>query len=433
MRRLPLLLLLLAPVLLLAAPGLAAERFPPPEFETEYAMPPTHVESGEAATWETIDTVALAAALGLAAWLSLVRRSRRGLVWLGIASLAYFGFWREGCVCAIGATQNVALALFDPAYTLPLPVLLFFFLPLLFALLGGRSFCGAVCPLGAIQDVVLVRPVRVPTGLDHALRLLPHVYLGLAVLLAATGAAFIICEYDPFVAFFRLSGSFNMLVLGGSLLVVGAFVGRPYCRYLCPYGVLLSLTSRLSRSRVRITPDRCVQCRLCEDSCPFGAIELPTPARAPAWRAGARRRLGRLVLAAPLIIAAGAGAGWLAGEPLSRTHPTVRKATIVHASESGADVSEFADELRAFTKEGGEPEPLYAAADEIRGRFRLGGTLLGVWIALVVALKLIHLTLLSRSRDYEADRGSCLSCGRCFEFCPQEHQRRDRLVEVSTR
>jgi polyferredoxin len=64
-----------------------------------------------------------------------------------------------------------------------------------------------------------------------------------------------------------------MLVVGGAVLVLSTFIGRPYCRFLCPYGVLLGWLSRLSWSGVTITPDECVVCRLCEDACPFGAIE----------------------------------------------------------------------------------------------------------------------------------------------------------------
>ena len=83
--------------------------------------------------------------------------------------MAYFGFYREGCVCPIGSIQNVAVALTDPQYSIPMVVTATFFLPLVMAVFFGRAFCGGVCALGAMQELVLVKPVQVPPRLDRAL------------------------------------------------------------------------------------------------------------------------------------------------------------------------------------------------------------------------------------------------------------------------
>ena len=40
--------------------------------------------------------------------------------------------------------------------------------------------------------------------------------------------------------------SWILLLLGGAFVVIGMFVGRPYCRFLCPYGALLKLASSIS-------------------------------------------------------------------------------------------------------------------------------------------------------------------------------------------
>ena len=253
----------------------AVERFPPPDF-TDHKLPVTTVPPPRAEFYQYLDLAALVAALGGASYLAIVKRSRRGLFLLAIASLAWLGFWRGGCICPVGSIQNVTLALFDPTYALPWTAAAIFTLPIVFTLFFGRTFCAAVCPLGAMQELVALRPASVPLWLDHVLGLFRYVYLGAGVLFAATGSAFVVCRYDPFVGFFRRSASANMLVLGACFLVGGIFIGRPYCRYLCPYGAILGIVSRWSKWHVRIPPQQCIQCRLCEDVCPYGAIREPT-------------------------------------------------------------------------------------------------------------------------------------------------------------
>ncbi|HOW71853.1 MAG TPA: 4Fe-4S binding protein [Phycisphaerae bacterium] len=248
----------------------------PEDIGGAYVIPAVQRSVSRSVWWGAVDVAVLSVALAASAWLALRRRSRRGLVFLTIGSLAYFGFYRDGCVCPIGAIQNVAVALVDHSYAVPLVVVIFFFLPLVAALLFGRVFCGGVCPLGAIADLVVIRPVEVPRRLDGVLGAIKYLYLIVAVWLAirpAESRDFVICRFDPFVGFFRLAGPGHMLIIGGILLLVGMFIARPYCRYLCPYGAILAVLSRFSWRGVTITPDKELDCGLCVGSCPFGAIE----------------------------------------------------------------------------------------------------------------------------------------------------------------
>jgi len=410
------LVIVLAGALPLAAR--AEERFPPPDFESGYKLPVTTTPPPRSDVLEYVDVAVLAAALVAASILVLRVRSRRAVFVLMAFSLAYFGFYRQGCVCAIGAIQNVTLGLADPAYTVPLAVVAFFAAPLVFTLLFGRTFCAAVCPLGAIQDVVLLRPVRVPAWVEHGLGLVPYVYLGLAVLFAATGSAFIICEYDPFVALFRRSGSVAMLGLGVGMLLVSVFVGRAYCRFLCPLGAIFKVLSPLAWWHATITPAECIRCRLCEDACPFAAIRPPT-ADAHGPRAAGMGRLAALLALAPVLVALGAGTGRLLAPALARMHATVRLSDRIRLEEAG-EVTETTEASDAFRIHGSAPGDLYAEAAGIEAGFGTGGWLLGGWVGLVVAAKLLHLSIRRTRADYLPDRGRCLSCARCFAYCPVE-------------
>lgn len=420
--------------LILCGVALGLERFPPPDFvETNHQMPSidqiTDVKPRQD-IYEYIDVAVLLAALGLSSYLVLKKRSRRLIFGLMVFSLVYFGFWREGCVCSIGAIQNVILSVFDPDYAIPIAAALFFLLPLVFTLFFGRAFCAAVCPLGAIQDLVLLKPVSVPRWLENVLRLFAYIYLGAAILFAATGSAFVICRYDPFISMFRLSGSLNILVLGACFLVVGVFIGRPYCRFFCPYGVILRQFSRLSRRRVTITPDECIQCRLCENSCPFGAIREPMAEWPAGYYEKSKKRLGYLIGLIPVFVIL---CGWMfsAISPMtSRMHERVRLAERIYLEDTGKE-KDVTDASTAFRATGEQTEDLYADASSIREDFGLGGWLVGGFIGLVIGLKLIGLTVRRQRLDYEADRAGCLACGRCFEYCPQERLRLKNAKELT--
>ena len=408
-------------------------RYPPPELGPEYVQPTTAYPPQHELLSPLADAGVLAAAIVLASWLAYRRRSRAGLLALSVASLVWFGFLREGCVCAVGSTQNVFEALFNPGASILPATILFFTIPLFATLLWGRTFCAAVCPLGAIQEVVLLRPTSLPAWLRAGLSLLPHVYLGLAVLYAVTGGGYMICRYDPFVGMFRLGATSNMLVVGGALLLIAVFVGRPYCRFLCPYGVLLGWAAKLSRKRITITPEGCAVCRLCEGSCPYDAIAEPNREAVADRHLAGRRSLVAVLAVAPLLVAGLGWCGGLLGPELAKAHPRVALAMQVEAEEAGR-VRETTDASDVFRASGMSVEALLAEAADQRDDYVVGSRLLGAFVGLMIAFRLISLSTRRTRVDYEAERESCLACGRCFDWCPVELERKrtGTVPEVST-
>jgi len=395
----------------------AQQRFPKPEFESGYVYPEYQVTEPRSPVLEYMDVAVLIIVLSVTTWITLKKRSRKLILWISIFTVAYFGFYRQGCICPIGAIQNVSLALFNEGYTLPLTALLFFLIPLIAALLYGRQFCAGACPLGAVQELTGIYPVKIPRAVEVILSSVPYIYLGLAVLFAATDSHFIICKYDPYIGIFRLNAPMTMIVFVALLIIAGIFVNRPYCRFLCPYGVLLSWFSRFSGKHVTITPDECINCKLCKDSCPYNAI-LPSTINAPKekTRTSRSRFLGYLLLI-PVFTAAGALVAGQFSDELSMVHQDVRLANELRREEvSGIPAS--SQQAITFRESGETLSELYRKEEFVKGRYDKGAPWTGAFLGLSLGIGLLSLSIRKERDEFIPDRAKCYSCGRCFEYCP---------------
>ncbi len=159
-----------------------------------------------------------------------------------------------------------------------------------------------------------------------------------------------------------------------------------------------------------ITPDQCTQCRLCEESCPYGAINAPATADVTGERRPARRRLALLLVLLPLLVALG---GWSVGQlsgAFASLAPTQRPPDIVQGGIAALSSSVVSAEV-------------VADSAQRATRFHIAAWILGGWLGLIVGLKLIGLSARRAHHDYEADRAACLSCGRCYRDCPEELSR----------
>jgi len=185
---------------------------------------------------------------------------------------------------------------------------------------------------------------------------------------------------------------------------------------MCPYSILLKWTSVLSKWHLKTTPTECIQCRLCEDSCPFDHLHKPTVEKEPEPRSTSVKRLALLLGLSPVIIGAGIGLGLLASPVLARGHHRVRLAERVQLEKLNL-VSDTTEESRAFYETSTTTETLLAEGQRIKDKVRNGAGILGAFIGLVVSCKLLALSIRRKRTDYEPDRGDCYSCARCSDAC----------------
>ncbi len=246
-------------------------------------------------SWEIVDLVVLAVLLMAAGLLSLKHQPKCRFTALSVVGLLYFGLFRGGCICPVGATTNFCMGLAAPEM-IGETVAALFLMPLVAAFFAGRVFCTSACPLGTIQHLLARKNgYPIPRRLNNILRLIPFVLLAATAWGALRSGIFLACKLDVYKPiFFTGHAWFGQLgdlangtptepglVLVGDLLIwltlgfallLGIFVPRPFCRFACPYGALLGFFSKIGLRRRRIDAESCFACIQCTKTCPVQAI-----------------------------------------------------------------------------------------------------------------------------------------------------------------
>lgn len=231
----------------------------------------------------------------------------------------------------------------------------------------GRFFCGWVCPLGTLQQLVswLAGPSRRRRRERNRYRpwfAAKYVILIVLLVLAACGANHL-GWLDPIPLLHRAVASglrplwHGGLAPGGwvafglllAILLASAWMPRFYCRALCPLGATLGVAARLAPLRIRRDGDACSGCTLCAmacqgadeplgehrvsechvclnclDSCAeaslrWGLPSAPDPQRTMPLDVGRRRALlavAGAAVAAPVLAAGGGGRGARAADAI---------------------------------------------------------------------------------------------------------------------
>jgi polyferredoxin len=161
------------------------------------------------------------------------------------------------------------------------------------ALLLRSAFCGWICPLGFIQDILhgssawlqkrfvparkffrslSQRGQRVWAFLDKYLRFIKYGVLVWALTGAAIYGVMVFRDYDPWSALINIAEwTFTPgLVVLGLTLVGSLFVERPWCRYACPLGAVSGLLGKLSPVYIKRDAAACTSCKICTKACPMG-------------------------------------------------------------------------------------------------------------------------------------------------------------------
>lgn len=155
---------------------------------------------------------------------------------------------------------------------------------LVLALIFRRSFCGLICPFGALQELfgivgkkIFHKKFVLPSRIDKPLRYLKYIVFLVTIYFAWKTAGLWVDSYDPWAAYGHISAGFTSLTteyLIGTIVLVITLAGsllydRFFCKYLCPMGAVYGIISKISPSKIVRNKETCTNCNLCSKSCPM--------------------------------------------------------------------------------------------------------------------------------------------------------------------
>ncbi|MFL6627173.1 MAG: 4Fe-4S binding protein [Vitreoscilla sp.] len=209
-----------------------------------------------------------------------------------VFTLVFIGWFAQGQLSIVNVTALVQAAvggrglgffLYDP-----MTVVLWAFVAVSLVAWGRGTFCGWLCPFGALQELVGqvtralgLHPLRIRAALDAKLKRLKYVVLAAVVGCAALGAAAgpwtdRVVEVEPFKTAITLLfvRSWPFVAWAVALLLLSTVVFKGFCRYLCPLGAGLALLGRLRRFDWIARRAECgTPCQTCRHRCDYEAIE----------------------------------------------------------------------------------------------------------------------------------------------------------------
>ena len=154
----------------------------------------------------------------------------------------------------------------------PLPlaiVVLVVFIVLAFAF--GRSFCGYVCPIGTVQELTYLLPLKKLKISNKAITIAFRLIFSIAFVILAVAFSIGLLKYLGVKDFFNLD-SVSVFFWGFlAITVISIFLYRPFCRLACPYGVLLSLAVIKGRFKLKRN-ENCTNCKKCIEACPTNEV-----------------------------------------------------------------------------------------------------------------------------------------------------------------
>lgn len=151
---------------------------------------------------------------------------------------------------------------------------------------GNKIICGWACPFGSLQELLYTVPLpfefiknlrkkKISFFITNIVRSLLFIAM-LLILFGAIGnkKGLVIYHYiNPFNLF---NLDFDSPIMLGSViffLVISIVTYRPFCRFICPFGLVGWLFEKKSLYSIKIDHTKCINCNACDKVCPLDAAK----------------------------------------------------------------------------------------------------------------------------------------------------------------
>jgi NosR/NirI family nitrous oxide reductase transcriptional regulator len=168
----------------------------------------------------------------------------------------------------------------------PLIFIFWLFIAAVLLIWGRGLFCGWLCPYGSLSELSfkiagalgLKRfQFHLPMPWHNRLRWVKYGVFALLVGLSFYDIALAekMAEVEPFKSTFLVGGFWNrawpFVAYWMALFVLGLFIERPFCKYLCPLGAGLAIPTTFRFIKLK-RKDACTTCHACQKGCGSLAI-----------------------------------------------------------------------------------------------------------------------------------------------------------------
>ncbi len=147
----------------------------------------------------------------------------------------------------------------------------------------GRWFCGYVCPIGTIQELIYSTKKSkkkfdqlIPYKIHKFMIFFKYIIFLFTAITAFFGAQYLYMKFCPVLAIAHIQNiTIAGIVVLAIIIFLGYFVERFWCRYICPYAALMNIFQKIAdiigikRYKIFRNIHTSINCFNCLNYCPM--------------------------------------------------------------------------------------------------------------------------------------------------------------------